>query len=259
MFGLKNYRNNCYSNSIIQIFLNCDIFMDKLSSIDKDYPSLLFYINNLKTIPNLRDKTFNELMVYIRQNTKFGRGDQNDANEFLVKVLDIFEHENKNIYDMFVGTKISSLECKKCDYKNKVKENFNFLAWYLHGPDTFGRMLNNEFEKETIQNCKCEKCGNTELENNKYIYKFPDVFIVLNVNMQHTIQFPENLNIIDYNGEKVIYKFTGTVNHYGSLNGGHYTFSTKNKMIDDTNIIDVSFPKDFGHAYMIVYSKIKTN
>lgn len=253
LFGLRNVENNCYVNSIIQLFMNNDVFIRSLEDITPDVPSMLYYLRNLYHLKNLREKTFLELINYIQRTTGFSMREQNDAHEFLIKILDVIEKENKDIYNLFIGQKVSVLKCEKCNYKNEVNEDFNCLNFYLNRHDKFKNLLNSEFETSKIDGCSCEKCGNTNLINYRYINRFPKILIVLNSNMSYILSFVENLTIVDYHGETINFKFTGSVNHYGSLYGGHYTFSTKTHIIDDTRIRRALFPGDFKNAYMISY------
>lgn len=254
LFGLINVGNSCFVNSILQVFLNSELLINELNNIEPLYPSFLFYIKNLKNIPSLRDKTFIELIKFIANKTNFNLLEQNDSHEFFVKILDIIESESKYIYNLFTGNKVSIFKCDNCDYANKINEEFTSLNFYLNCHDKFSRLLNNEFGNEKIDGCICEKCGNNYLLNSKYIDIFPKILIILNSNMKYTLSFNDNVKIIDYNGNKISYNLTGTVNHFGSLYSGHYTFSTKDYMIDDGNIIKVKFPSDFRNVYMIVYN-----
>lgn len=255
IFGLRNVGNSCFVNSILQVFVNSELLINELNKIEPTGPSFLFYIRNLKNIPSLREKTFTDIVNFINDKSGFKLWQQNDSHEFLVKMLDIIENENKTIYKLFIGTKVSILKCEKCNYSNRIAEDFNSLNFYLSGPDKFSRLLNAEFECDKINGCICENCGNNTLINLKYIDIFPKILIVLNSNMRFSLSFNENINIIDRHSNKINYNLIGTINHFWCLNGGgHYTFSTKDYMIDDTVIRPVRFPNDFRNAYMIAYS-----
>lgn len=253
LFGLPNVGNSCFVNSILQVFLNCDLLMEEIDKIELDVPSFLYYLKTLKRLSSSRHKTFLDFVNFIQQKSGFNLRQQNDSHEFLVRILDIIEDENKEIYNLFIGTKVSELKCERCEYKNRISEDYNSLNFYLNTYNKFSNLLNAEFECDIIDNCKCEKCGNTRLINRKYIDKFPKILIVLNSNMRFHISFNDIIKIIDFHGNKVHYSLIGTVNHQGSLLGGHYTFSTKEYTIDDISITKVQFPNDFKNAYMIAY------
>lgn len=257
MFGLKNVGNSCYVNSILQLFLNSDKFMDAVDKIDPDVPSFLFFIKNLKNLTNIRSKILLDLLRYIQENTGFKMWEQNDAHEFLVKILDMIEIENKDIYNLFVGVKESHIKCNMCPYENRVTETFNCLNFYLYRHDKFGNLLNKEFEIELLENCKCEKCGNEKLINYKHIDRFPEILLILNSNMKYLLSFSDTIKICDYHNKKIHYNMVGTIKHYPSMgfNRGHYTFSTKEVEIDDDKMNNVIFPTDFKNSYMIIYSQ----
>jgi ubiquitin C-terminal hydrolase len=78
------------------------------------------------------------------------------------------------------------------------------------------------------------------------------------------VEIPDNLNLIPYCNEtiqkeykKLNYKLIGKINHYGSVNGGHYTADcydlNKNKWYNFNDETITMQNYDTGNEYIIMY------
>jgi ubiquitin C-terminal hydrolase len=128
----------------------------------------------------------------------------------------------------------------------------------------------------------CSKCcKNTAYKKSTKLWKLPNVLIIIikrfiNIHLKNDtpITINDYLNFnkgsILSNKKDVIYIFSSTALHFGSLNGGHYSAICNTPdgdiLYDDRNIIkidaeDISQRINFKHkssnAYMLVYTKKK--
>jgi len=126
----------------------------------------------------------------------------------------------------------------------------------------------------------CTKCKkNSSYKKSTKLWKLPDVLLIIikrfiNINSKNDnpISINDSLNFnkgsILSKKKDVVYTFSSTALHYGSLNGGHYSAICNtpdgNILYDDRNVVNIDGNKiDFkdknSNAYMLVYTKHKNN
>jgi ubiquitin C-terminal hydrolase len=124
----------------------------------------------------------------------------------------------------------------------------------------------------------CSKCNkNTSYKKCTKLWKLPDVLVIIikrfiNIHLKNNnpISINDYLNFnkgsILLKKKDVIYTFSSTGLHFGSLNGGHYAAicntNDANILYDDMNVSNadtnkINFKDNNVNAYMVVYTKKK--
>ncbi len=177
---------------------------------------------------------------------------ENDEEEIKFKESynKIIKRKNSIIFDLFFGFLKLLYKCTKCEYKKVVFQCFNYLDLSVFDIDKDKKINNLEdcikyYEKETISQFKCEKCGGEIIMKN-IIYKLPKILIICfnrvynYEHLNHLVKYPEYFNSNDYFSEKPkllfpsnskeenIYSLNGLIIHYGSANSGHKISFCKN-------------------------------
>ena len=175
---------------------------------------------------------------------------QNDAHEMLLLLVDVFKKESPIFNDFFNGKYKTKYTCCVCgDQRNVLEE---FISIPLFPELTLKASIEDYIKTEYLGDIFCEKCKeNVKTKKKIKISVFPKILIF------QLIRY-NSINRIEHHSELIIhgnkYSFQGIVNHVGSLEFGHYTYTDSIHMYDDQNIlkIDKMTPKDH---YLIVFSK----
>lgn len=296
--GFKNLGNTCYISSILQSLVHTlpilklvlkqeynsfDINSTKEAFITMNFFHILYQYTKEKCV--IYPKTLiSNIITYSKLFHKFR---QEDANEFLMCLLDIFHKslsenikitvssnnisENQEskyleywgysvIYKIFYGNNSVKKECDNC---GKFSEEMVFYNQIIipkekTNTDTVYSFITNMYCKE-IKTEKCIFCNNI---TKKQIYnipkKIPDTLIVL----LNTTKKETNLREIDevLKLKDTVYLLYSVVCHSGSsLNSGHYTnFSRVNNewyhFNDDTVTKADTFNKD--DSFILFYQRI---
>ena len=148
------------------------------------------------------------------------------------------------IRETFYGQRKSSLQCLRCGYESPKYEAFHELILQLppgNGKCTMRQLLNNELAPETVD-YSCPKCKRDGQAHKKFeIIRLP---LILTIQLkrfyqddhgnwgkkQNFVDFDLSLDVGSYvracGGRKNNYRdFTlyGVANHFGTMEGGHYT------------------------------------
>jgi hypothetical protein len=181
--------------------------------------------------------------------------DDKEEIKFKESYNKIIKNKNSIIFDLFFGFLKLFNKCRNCDYKKIVFQCFNYLDLSVFDIDKNKKINNLEdcikyYEKETISQFKCEKCGGEIIMKN-IIYKLPKILIICfnrvynNEHLNHLVKYPEYFNPNDYFSEKPkllfpsnskeenLYSLNGLIIHFGSANSGHKTSFCKNFFNDN--------------------------
>jgi ubiquitin C-terminal hydrolase len=210
---------------------------------------------------------------------------ENYNSDVVVRSLEFWknylESNNSIITTIFTGLFASDVVCKNCSNKNVNFEAFNILELSLSGEDhkfyNLEDCIKNFCKNEEVENYKCDSCKNTGIAVKRMtIFQLPPKLIIqlkrFNGKNKHKIndliKFP--LNDLDMsiaqNEIKQInkkYNLYATINHSGSLNGGHYVAHCKNLIdkkwyyFNDSSIsyVDESDEIIDNSAYVLFYEK----
>ncbi|NP_001080551.1 ubiquitin specific peptidase 8 L homeolog [Xenopus laevis] len=197
-----------------------------------------------------------------------------------------YKHKQLNesiIVSLFQGQFKSTVQCLTCQKKSRTFEAFMYLSLPL--PSTSKCSLKDcikAFAKEEkltdsnrfdCSNCKTQRVATKKIE----IWKLPPILLVhlkrfsfegrWRQKLQAYVDFPlESLDLSPYViGPKSSKKYNlfGVSNHYGGLDGGHYTAYCKNALkqrwfkFDDHDVSDISVSSvKTSAAYMLFYTSL---
>jgi len=211
---------------------------------------------------------FHELLVYILDNCFHEttcreveiniKGDVKHPLDQMVETsmkrfIQIYKNRYSDIIKLFFGQTISRFYCPKCMYVNNTYDPSCYLNLDL--PRNNGKSeitiydcLDQYVKREQLDKdvlCECEGCKE-RVQGFKEVYLWVNPIILIvylkrSINQQGTIKdnrtviFPhgeEELDLskysIGYHKNRSKYKLYAVGNHYGGVNGGHYTAYCKN-------------------------------
>ena len=237
LIGFVNIGNTCYMNSTLQclrftiplskFFLLNDINTD--NSLTDNFKSLVkkSWIEE-KSFPPIN---FKRSLGTI--NRRFMGSNQHDAHELLICILDqlntsLLKQKITLINDLFRGYYKQTIKCTECNYESITKQEFTTLELPINGNNIHECLISYLSEEKLDKNnmYKCEKCKKNVCAIKKLeIDELPNFLIITlkrfnrNQKINNNVSIPlKNFNLLNS-----IYNLYGTVNHFGSLNGGHYT------------------------------------
>lgn len=151
--------------------------------------------------------------------------------------LDIFfKNSNSPLNNIFQGSHIQQITCDKCKHNSHLVEPLAFS--HINHPNIF-EGLQNILETQKIKEWKCENCSYTEGTKFIRFWKLPSIWMIVlqryNIHSKTTIPINIPLSLpLDTNAElsstkNFHYELKSIANHYGSIDGGHYTAICKNK------------------------------
>ena len=238
-YKIINNNNNCYLNSILQIFLNNRETVNYL----KKY--IIFY-NSQGSSP-LGEQIINPRnFLNLIKSKSFDVTRQNDAHEALLRLVDKIPEIDKKI----TGELLTTFECLQCFKTRKIIENFNTINLYSDNIEDSIKYLF-RIESHILE---CERCRmSTNTVKKSSITKIGDIIIFHNILKLKLDKDKIKENII-YDNKK--YYLSGIIKHYGNTSGGHYNYiNFVNKiLIDDDNLTRIQ-EVPFNNIYLLIYNK----
>ena len=246
---------------------------DYMKDMEKQY---LHFKNLLKNASgNDKEKIHSEYLEFKKKNSMMI-----GQYEGYIQIQQYFSKKyNPFIYNIKLFT-MYIYKCNACNNFKYIYDNNAFLMLTLESHSNKTSNLEehlDDFLKENIvENVKCEFCNkNQTMTKTEKILRLPmTLFIVLkrfyrknnrNYKNNLNITIPENLDLKKYscpsnNGTK--YKLKGFINHYGSMNSGHYNADCKCIVNNNTwyNLDDTTVKKYDNNkvpcnknAYVLMY------
>jgi ubiquitin carboxyl-terminal hydrolase 8 len=157
------------------------------------------------------------------------------------KVLDSLNIHFKNtqspLINLLHGSQIQQIKCESCGNESHIIEPVSFS--YINHPTIF-EGLQDLLKTHHIEEWKCEKCKSTEGTKNTQFWKLPTIWMIViqRYNNDKKLTTPIDIPlIIDFDegveqsktDKPPSYELKAIANHYGSLEGGHYTATCKNE------------------------------
>ncbi|EDS89467.1 ubiquitin carboxyl-terminal hydrolase domain containing protein [Entamoeba histolytica HM-1:IMSS-B] len=220
--GIKNLTNTCYVNSSLQALFHCKLFRDDVikEKLDIGSISTIFKEMARKTQVNISDS------IQMLTDKQINVEQQDDATLMLNSIINRIKTGNEQlINNHFKIEKEFKKVCPFCHIEQVVKEN----CYYLHvQPNNSIIESINSSLTESIEGYYCEKCHQTERIERKSKIIETSNYLIVEINRteydvvgrrnNHDIKFDEEIEVI--HGEKM--RLICIINHYGSLDAGHY-------------------------------------
>ena len=274
--GIPNCGNSCFMNSVFQMLYSINNFRDKILDYNKKSKNIE-EIKKIFTLLNKNNKIKqkNIIISYEKLYKLFTNENlykQQDAAEFLMKILILFEKE-ENIKKIFTFNIIRNSFCLKIKTNKKIQEeektdkNFNILL--LDIKENSIQKNIEFFEKpEQVNLSRCSKSETSYITN---LIEIPENnnYLIINLkrynnNRTFNNKFIEINHNIEINENK--YFLIGTIFKSGSANSGHYVYCTyKNGKINFTYNDNKVYDHEHSsmelnkNAYILLYKKITIN
>ncbi len=268
--GFNNTGALCYANSLMQALLSCRYAIKELietGNAEDMTPIRLYFIKNLQrlidgqSVPEFTSQVLHELSQYSIAK-HLGSGQQS-ASEFFILLIDklkldyIFEHR----YHV-------TTTCRSCGHILKNKDSGVQFNMFLDEPGiNYATDLAREIMlyKIDLSYYKCDKCGLRDTSSQvREIRMLPDILVILfnKYKDKKDYGFPSTLTF-EGNVRPLHYNVVACIEHYGSLNGGHYICNAYREGYGINAFNDTSVSNGQLHStsntYVVFYEKIYEN
>ena len=191
-FGIRNIGNTCFSNSVLQIFLNSKNLIKKMIILSKEKKNDNI-VHFLHTIYCINDKNFGEIFVQnyrtllekVMSKDKYSFGRQGDAHEFFLNLIDYISNNDK-FYSDYFEKKFSIdyetlIKCDECETIKKKKENMLIMNLDIgNGESKLSALISNFFnEVEHVERFFCDKCNKmVNIKKKMFVNKLPRYLVI---------------------------------------------------------------------------------
>ncbi|XP_065343241.1 ubiquitin carboxyl-terminal hydrolase 8 [Cloeon dipterum] len=184
---------------------------------------------------------------------------------------------DSRILHLFFGQQSSTVRCNSCSFESVTFEPFSTLTLVLpQNSDkcSLNDCLNLYLAPEPIQEWRCPKCKLTRRATKKFdIWRLPPILVIhfkrfcedIAWRKQHTlVEFPlQRLTMTQYtvrpNQKHTFYDLYAVSNHYGTMEGGHYTTYSRSATFkkwykfDDADVSEISESSVRSNAAYILF------
>ncbi|KAI4799210.1 hypothetical protein KUCAC02_017846 [Chaenocephalus aceratus] len=270
-FGLVNFGNTCYCNSVLQALYFCRPFREKVLAYKvqpRRKESLLTCLSDLfnsiatqkKKVGVIPPKKF--ISRLRKENELFDNYMQQDAHEFLNYLLNTIETQQTWVHEIFQGTLTNETRCLNCEAVSSKDEDFLDLSVDVEQNTSITHCLRGFSNTETL--CSeykyyCEQCrSKQEAQKRMRVKKLP-MILALHLKrfkymdqlhrytkLSYRVVFPLELRLFNTSGDATnpdrMYDLVAVVVHCGSgPNRGHYITIVKSHgfwLLFDDDIVE---------------------
>lgn len=237
--GFQNTGSICYFNALIQSLLSSKNFINFIKeNSGKNIFTKMFsdFLNNENKDAMFTTRILHEILRNCK-NPEIFHGQQS-SSEFFIKLIDLMGIDKLFELEYCVETK-----CLTCENVSKKKDiNIFHNIFFVSSTNILEDM---SYSKENIDSYSCDVCTKddkkirTKAQIERFLIKIPDIICIIFINKYSGRIVPLNycnkfgVTKIEENEEKeqeVIYSLFSTVEHMGSLNGGHYFARVKRNL-----------------------------
>lgn len=249
--GFKNTGAICYFNALIQCLLSSTRFIEFSLTLDEKNHKNTVFIDFFRHIVNDMWNVMFTTKLLIELN---GFNPNQSSSEYFIKIVDELMLEK-----LFECKYQIRMKCMKCGFEKVTTDvTYNVLV-----DKSFDELFHTESQ---LENVLCDGCKQKTLYSEERRLNDVSNMIVVSFNKyfgKHLISYPTSFKMNEH-----LYEMTGTVEHFGVLNAGHYVARTtrldadenrdKHYIFDDERVVEIdedTFSKSMQETYMIFYQK----
>lgn len=202
----------------------------------------------------------------------FKAGQQQDAHEFLLVLLESLYSTVSPPPPIFDGILCQKTQCLECRYISQVDECFRDIR--VNVPVCNGTMetiIKNLSTSEIVDNFKCKNCNKYVKVNQAQVFKTFPKFLIIQIRrfsetgskIKKQFQCLETIKLLDDSQKLHTFKFVSSIEHIGlTMSSGHYiTISkisdTEFYKFDDSRVSHVSTTSLIkSDVYVAIYKKL---